>query len=130
MSAGNPENYGGATPNQVSLEYTRGSGSFFPPFTTSAVNSGLQNAVQTVNGETVDGITIEANNTVAGHATVTITQPEPGAIAIAVAGTGPITVPIVTSFPSSPLVGLLVFRSDTSKLELYNGTTWVGVALT
>jgi hypothetical protein len=118
---------GGATPSQVSLEYTRGTAAFFPTFPTSAVQAGLQNAVTSVNGEEASGITIQAQNA-PGTATVSISQGQaPGVIEIAVSAQ-PLCC-VATGYPPAPEPGFLMFRSDLSKLALWTGSAWVTVTL-
>ena len=115
----------GASPNELSVQYTRGTGSNFPMalLSTAAVNSGLGTGTTSVNGFT-GAITIAASTTTPGVSVTTAN----GAITV---GVLPI-VPNGTAEPTSPapVLGQLFFRTDTSHLEVWNGTAWVGTHLT
>ena len=39
-------------------------------------------------------------------------------------------IPSGSSFPSSPAAGALFFRTDTSKLYLFDGTSWLEIPIT
>ena len=120
----------GATPPAVGLEYTRGTGPTYPTdlFSTSAISSGLQEAVTTFN-ETGGPIVLEGVADPLGTGATATVTPKPNA-----AGTFDIgasfLVPIVTSLPASPQAGQIVYNSASGNLALYDGTTWKTVALT
>lgn len=119
----------GATPAELELQFTRGTGAQFPSalFGTTAVTSGLQAAVTTFN-DTGGPITLEAADDPADSgASLTLTPKAntPGTFNL----TPTYAVPLVTSLPLSPFAGQLVFNTSTSHLTLYNGTAWVSVLL-
>ena len=119
----------GATPTELSLQYTRGTGANYPTnlLTSVATQSGVGTGVTQVNGFS-GGVTITSSQTQPGITVTNGTGTAAGTVTLAIL---PI-VPNGTTEPTSPapVLGQLFFRTDTSHLEVWNGTAWVGTHLT
>ncbi|MGB8265187.1 MAG: hypothetical protein WCE44_02575 [Candidatus Velthaea sp.] len=107
----------------IPIEYTRGTGAFFPTGATTAAQTGLTSAVVTVNGQQIANLTIEAGPSTG--CVVTVTEPSPGTIAIGVNVSAPVgTAGVGTSYPASPAVGQLFYRTDLGHLYTWTGSAW------
>ena len=111
------------------IEYTRGTGPYFPGGqTTAASQTGLQAAVQSVNGLSSSALKIGAGPS--SGATVNVTQSGDDTIDIGVSVTpAPATCVVGTAYPASPQDGLMCFRTDLGHLFIYVAatSTWTQV---
>jgi hypothetical protein len=114
----------GATPAQVGLEYTRGTGAFFPGFTTQAVVTGVQQAVQTVNGTPAGGITLKPGPGSGGIIRIIPTPGSPGDLQIGVTVSPPV-VGIGAAYPATPYAGEQFYNTTLNHLYVWSGSAWL-----
>jgi hypothetical protein len=120
MSATPPSNgSGGATPPEVQLEYTRGTGALFPTFTTAAIASGVGGGTTSVNGQS--GAVVIASPPGANRGVVFTVST--GQAAGEVDINGVLAVPIGTSLPGTANAGELFYVQGTG-LFLWDGAAW------
>jgi len=112
-----------ATPS-TTLEYTVSEGPFFPDLTEIAGESGLGDAVTTVQGEAASQLTLAQGTASSAGVTLTFTQgANPGDVNID-ATIPPAAAGVGTVFPASPIAGALFYRTDLAALYIWIGS-WV-----
>lgn len=106
----------------TTLEFDVSQGPFFPDLTSIAGDTGLSDAVTTVQGEAASQLTLAQGTASSAGVTLTFTQgASPGDVNID-ATIPPATAGVGTAFPATAIIGQLFFRTDIPGLYIWTGT--------